>query len=209
MHLFMRTLTLTGNPRDTMPWASSMTDYVNSVTSLNLTCWSSTFGFPVGTVIWSARIESQAQQAAATASLATDNKYFDLIEQARDMVAGPAEDRLVNVIHGTPGTPPGLGSVVQMTVATAVVDRMADAVAWSVDVAQHAESVTGYPVMVALDRFGQMGTVSWISSVPDMAAADDVQAKMAASPTYLDRLAATKGLFIPGSGHVFQAVRFA
>lgn len=209
MHLFSRTLTLTGNPRETMPWATSMTQYVNAATPLGLSCWSTTFGFPVGTVVWSARVESQADQAAAAASLATDDTYFDLIEQARDMVAGPAQDRLITVIHGTPGTPPALGAVVQMTTATAVIDRMADAVAWSVDIAKQVEGEAGYPVFVALDRFGQMGTVSWISSVPDMAAADAVQAKMAASPTYLGQLAATKGLFIPGSGHVAQAVRFA
>lgn len=95
-------------------------------------------------MVSSARVESQADQAAAAASLATDDTYFDLIEQARDMVAGPAQDRLVTVIHGTPGTPPALGAVVQMTTATAAIDQ----------------------------------------------------------------LAATKGLFIPGSAHVSQAVRF-
>ena len=209
MLLFSRMLTLTGNPRDTMPWASSITAYVNAATTLDVSCWSATYGLPLGTVVWSARVESQAEHEASIASLAADEKYFDLVEQARDMVTSPGEDTLRTIIHGTPGTPPGVGAVVQLTTAVAVVDRMADAVAWSVDIAKHAEDLAGYPVFVALDRFGQMGTIAWLSSTPDMAAADAAQAKVSASPTYLDLLAATKGLFIPGSGHVAQAVRFA
>lgn len=212
MYLFSRRVTLVGNPRDTMPWASSITEYVNSATSLELSCWSVSYGFPLGTVVWSARVASQAAHMAAVESLSTDDKYFDLIEQARDMITEPGHDRLISIINGTPGAVSAVGSVgsvVQATTATAIVDRMADAVTWSVEIAKHVEDISGYPVTVGLERFGQMGTITWLSTTPDMESADVAYEKGSADPSYLNRLATTKGLFVPGSAHVAQAVRFA
>jgi hypothetical protein len=209
MLLFSRTVTLSGSPRKTIPWAIAITDYINANGTLPVSCWSSTFGQPLGTVVWSARVESQAQFASATATLLSDSDYLDLIDQAGEFATVPGHDSLREIVYGTPGNPPALGSVAQLTTATAIVDRMADAVAWSVEVAQHAESVMASPVYVSIERFGQMGTITWLGIVPDMDAADTAAGKLAADSTYLGRLAATKGLFIPGSGHVAQAVRIA
>ncbi|HEX2782263.1 MAG TPA: hypothetical protein VHN36_01665, partial [Ilumatobacteraceae bacterium] len=57
------------------------------------------------------------------------------------------------------------------------------------------------------DVYGTMGGITWISVVPDAAASDAARAKVAADPGYIGRLAATKDLFIPGSGHVGQVTR--
>jgi hypothetical protein len=209
MLLFSRTVTLAGSPRQTVPWAMSITDYVNANGTLPISCWSATFGFPIGTVVWSARVESQAQLASATTALLTDSGYLDLLEAAADFVTTPGQDILREVVYGTAGDPPALGSVVTLTTATAMVDRMGDALAWSVDIARYIEGVMGSPSRVAIDKFGQMGGISWLNVVPDVAAAESAGEKLAADPTYLGRLSATKDLFIPGSGHTAQAVRIA
>jgi hypothetical protein len=192
-----------------MPWAVGITEYVNAHSSLSVSCWLGGFGYPLGTVAWSSLVDSQAALAAGTGDLLTDPAYFDLIESAADMVAGPGQDSLRELVYGTPGEPPALGAVANVTTATAIVDRMADAVGWAVEIAQHVESVINTPVAVLTDVFGTLGTITWISSQPDFAAADTARGKISADGDYLKRVSGSKGLFIEGSGHVGQVTRIA
>ena len=209
MLLFTRLVTLTGSPRKSMPWAMQITEYVNSHGSLPVTCWAGTFGYPIGTMAWSTMVESQAALAAATGGLVVDPGYLDLIESAADLVTTPGQDLLREVVYGTPGDPPPIGSIVTVTTATAIVDRMADAVGWGVEIAQHVENVIGAPVALLTDVFGTLGGVAWISAQPDAAAADAARGKLNADGDYLSKVAGSKGLFIEGSGHLSQATRIA
>ena len=209
MLLFSRVLTVTGSPRRALPWALGVTNYVNDHSDLEVNLWSATYGYPLGTLAWTAVVESQSALAAATAGLLADDGYYDLIEQAADLVDQPGEDLLRQLVHGEPGEPPPVGAVATVTTATALVDRMADAVGWGVEIAQHVTSVTGTPVAVFTDVFGQMGGMTWIGVQPDLAAAEVANAKLMADGDYLGRLAATKDLFIPGSGHAGQTIRLA
>ena len=209
MLMFSRLLTLSGSPRRSMPWAVGITEYVNAHSSLEVSCWLGNFGYPIGTVAWSALVESQAALTAGTAELLVDPGYFDMIESAEDMVAGPGQDSLRELIYGTPGEPPAIGAIANVTTATAIVDRMADAVGWAVEIGQYVESVIGTPVAVLTDLFGTLGKITWIASGPDSAASDAARAKLNADGDYLKRISGSKGLFIEGSGHVGQATRIA
>jgi hypothetical protein len=209
MLLFSRLITLTGSPRKSMPWAVGITEYVNAHSSLSVTCWAGSFGYPIGTVAWSSMVESQAALAAGTAGLLADGGYLDMIESAADLVSSPGHDLLREVIYGTPGEPPAVGSLVTVTTATAVVDRLADAIGWAVEVGQHVESVIGTPVAVLTDVFGTMGGIAWLGAQPDAASADAARAKLNADGDYLKRVSGSKDLFIPGSGHLSQATRIA
>ena len=209
MLMFSRLLTLSGSPRRSMPWAVGITEYVNAHSSLEVSCWLGNFGYPIGTVAWSALVESQAALTAGTAELLVDPGYFDMIESAEDLVAGPGQDSLRELIYGTPGEPPAIGAIANVTTATAIVDRMADAVGWAVEIGQFVESVIGTPVAVLTDLFGTLGTITWISSQPDAAAVDTARAKVNADGDYLKRVSGSKDLFIVGSGHVGQATRIA
>ncbi len=209
MLLFSRIATLTGSPRRAMPWAVEITQYVNAHGTIPVTLWSGDFGYPLGTVIWSAAVESQAALVAATAPLLADPGYLDLLDAAADLITTPGYDVLREVLYGTPSEPPAVGSLINVTVATAMVDRMADALGWAVEIAQHVENVIGSPVAVLTDVFGTMGGIAWIGGQPDAAASDASRAKLNVDPEYLNRIKATKDLFIPGSGHVRQATRIA
>lgn len=190
-----------------MPWVDDITKYVNDHTSLDVTCWAGIFGYPIGTVAWSAMVESQAALAAATGGLISDNDYLDRIEAAAAFVTTPGQDLLREVVYGVPGEPPALGSVATITTAIAMVDRLAEAVGWAVEIAQHIEGLIGSPIAVLTDVFGTMGGITWIGAQPDTAALDASRAKIGADPSYLGRLAGTKELFIPGSGHIGQVTR--
>lgn len=209
MLLFTRLVTLTGSPRKSMSFAVGITEYVNAHGPLPVTCWATTFGRPIGTVGWSTMVESQSALAAATGGLLADPGYLDLLDGAADLVTTPGEDLLREVIYGTPGESPAIGAVVAITTATAIVDRMADALGWSVEIGQHVESVIGTPVAVLTDVFGTMGGIAWIGVQPDVAAADAARAKLNADGDYLKHIAGSKDLFIPGSGHLSQATRIA
>jgi len=87
--------------------------------------------------------------------------------------------------------------------------RIADTLAWSVEIAQYVEGVTGSPVSVWSSTYGQMGEIGFISVVPDMAALDANQAKINADAGYIGRLGQSAGLWLDGSGHVARYTRIA
>ena len=210
MLLSSRVVTLVGSPRQVMPWVMDMTAFVAANSSLDVSCWMADYGYPLGTVAWSSIVESQAALAAAFASLGGNDGYMDRIEAAADMAPVPGEDLLRELVYFNPDGPAsGPGAIANITTATAVIDRMADAVAWSVEMAQHVEKVTGTPVAFLTDVYGTMGGVSWISVAENVAASDEGRAKIAADPEYLEMITATKDIFIPGSGKVGRLTRLA
>jgi hypothetical protein len=207
MLLFSRIVTPNGPPRRALAFALEATSYVNANSSLNVTCWTGTFGHPIGTVGWSTFVESQAALAASTADLLSQDAYHDLLESAADLVGTPGQDFLREIVHGQPSGPPPIGAVATVTTATAVVDRMAEATLWGIAIAQQVEAATGSPVGVGLDLYGPMGAMTWIGVAENPAAADAARAALRADSAYLDALQGSKGLFIPGSGHVAQVTR--
>ena len=209
MLLFSRVATLTGSPRRAMPWATNITEYVNAHGSIPVTCWAANFGYPIGTVAWSALVESQAELVAGTSQLLADEGYLDLLDNAADLITTPGQDSLRELVYGTPGDPPAVGSVAAITTAVAIVDRLADAIGWSVEIGQFVESTVGAPIAVFTDVFGTMGTITWILVQPDFAASDAGRAKLVANADYLKHISGSKDLFIQGSGHIGQVTRIA
>jgi hypothetical protein len=207
MLLFSRVVTPVGSPRRALSWAAGMTEYVNAHSDLDVSLWSGTFGYPVGTLVWSTIVESQVALAESTSKLLADDGYFDLIEQAQDMITTAPHDILRELVFGEPSDPPPIGAVATVTTATALVDRMADAVGWGVEIAQYVTAATETPVAVLTNVFGQMGELAWIGVQPDLAAAEAARTKLAADADYLARLAPTKDLFVPASGHISQLTR--
>ena len=210
MLLFSRLATFTGSPRKVMPWAVGITEYVTGHSSLPVTCWAGNFGYPIGTVIWSSMVESEAALAANTGPLLADSGYLDMLESGAEFISGsPGHDMLREVVYGTPGDPPAVGSLATVTTATAIVDRLPEAVGWAVEIGQHVEKVIGTPIGVFTNVFGTLGGITWLGTAPDAAAADAARAKLGADSDYLKLVGGSKDLFINGSGHVSQAVRIA
>lgn len=207
MLLFSRIVTPHGSPRRSIGFALEATAYVNANSSLQLRCWSGGFGYPVGTVGWSCFAESQAELAAATSDLLSQSAYHDLLESGEDLLGTPGQDTLTELVYGAPSEEPPIGAVGVITRAVAVVDRMADAVTYGVEVAQHVESVTSTPVAFCTDLYGPMGGMAWISVGPDAAAADEARGKLLADAGHLAKLKESAGLFIPGSGHTSMVTR--
>lgn len=201
MYLFTRRATLSGSERNSMAWAVEMSAYVDSHSSHDVSVWRADFGYPVGTVVWSAWAESQNALNEGFASLADDDGYHSLAEKGAEFFS-VAEDELREAIHGAPGDDAAaLGSVTTVTTAVMAGGQYSEGGAWSVGMAQLIEEISGLPAMFLLDSYGTFGQVTWLSGAPDLATADAANAKVNADAEYLKRLEAVGDLFVPGSGH--------
>ena len=209
MYLFSRTAVVRANPRVMFPWVQQITEVVRANTSLPVSAWTASFGAPVGGVVWSALVRSQAELAADMTSLLNNQEYLDLLATGQEMIAVAGQDALRRLVHGSPEPEHGLGSVSSVTWGTATLSRIGEALEWSVDMAQHAEKTTGNPVSVWVNAFGLMGEVTFFSIYDDVAAAETGQLALNSDQGYLERLHGSEGLWIPGSGNQGRFTRIA
>lgn len=210
MFLFSRAITFTGSPRQTLGFATQMTEKVRSLTDIDVGLWTSIFGQPVGTLIWSSRIESRAHLAQTQQTLLGDDGYHDLIEQARDLVTQPGEDTLSEFVSEPPtGAAPPVGSIAEVTNAVAAAGRLADAMGWGAEMAEIYSSVTGAPAAFLADAYGTFGSLRWVAIFSDAADVDKANAATQADEAYMKRLSEAGELFIPGSGQTGLGMRVA
>jgi hypothetical protein len=211
MHLFSRTITLRGNPRDTTAWAKDMCALVNERSPFDVSLWQGLFGMPVGTLAFSMLIESRAAFAAGQVQLLADDEYLDMIDKGMEFVTTPPEDRLVGMVHHAGGElrRADVGAAASITAAQVEVDRTSEAITWSVGMADLVAEITGYPVHLGTLEHGPFGELQWTSTAPDIAEVDRVSDLMAKDEDYIGRLSEATGLFVPGSGRQLLAVRIA
>ncbi len=209
MRLFTRTVHLTGPPADVMAYSADMTALVSATTGTEVALWNVQFGAPLGTVVYSARVEGLAQLGDMTTKLMEEPKYHEMLAKGADYVSGPAEDALMTPLHGGDGDVPPVGTVVMGTRAVVAGGKYAEAAAWGVEMAVLSEKVTGMPVGFFMEAFGTFGGVGWLSGAPDAASAEAAGDKLDADPDYLAKLGDVGDMFIPGSGNRTMATRIA
>lgn len=210
MYLFSRTVTLKGDPRQTMPFAVAMCELVNRKIDLQVSLWMAVFGAPVGTLHYTTLVHSHAEFEAATASLLTDDEYLEKGAQGEKYLDGPIEDQMVEILHNS-GTyrraeVGWIGNVVTAQVSNA---RFGAAINWSIEMADLATEITGNPGMFGRATAGPFGSVGWISVVPDMAALDWANEALGKDARYLAKLDHMGDLFLPGSGRTEVTRRIA
>ena len=64
-----------------------------------------------------------------------------------------------------------VGAVAVLNRGTAFLDRIADALTWSLEIAEFGSGLVGTPVSVWTSVYGQMGAITWIAVHPDLAPA--------------------------------------
>ena len=75
MRLFTRTVHLSGPPSEVMAFSTEMAGHVSATTGVEVGLWNVQFGAPVGTIVYSARIEGLAELESMTAALMADTEY--------------------------------------------------------------------------------------------------------------------------------------
>ena len=209
MRLFTRTVQLSGPPAEVLAFSSDMRAFVSDKLGMDIGLWNVSFGAPLGTWVYSARVEGLAHLATINETLLSDPKYHEMLAGGAAFTAGGAEDALMTPLHGGVGDPPPVGTVVVATRAVVAGGKYAEAVAWGIDIAVHGEQVTGIPVGFYMSDFGVFGSVGWISGAPDAATTEAAGDKLNADPGYIEKLGSVGDLFVPASGVRTMATRVA
>lgn len=201
MQLFSRSVVFAGPIPEVTGYATDMRAFVSERSGREIALWSVMFGAPLGTMVYTLRVDGLADLQAATATFITDAEYHAKLAEGRHFVAGPAEDNLATPIHGELGNPPPVGSIAVVTSAVIGNGAYAEAVAWGIDIAQHVEQVAGTPTVFLMSDYGTFGQVTWIGVTADAAAADAAGQAINGDAAYIGKLGDAGRLFVPGSGH--------
>ena len=209
MYLFQRAVTLTGGPRRSLAWAAEMTALVNEKSGFDASLWVSHFGMPLGTVIWSGRVESRAQFAEWNGQLIADPAYLDLVETGLEFVASRPTDYLRQLVHPQEFPPDGPppGSVATLTTAQASGGNLRNALGWGVEVADLYARLAGSPALFFVEAYGAFSQITWIAVHADMAAADAAAGATSGNAEYLESIDGAGDFFIPGTASQALATR--
>lgn len=210
MHLFSRTITLSGVSPESVALAADVRAIASEGIGVEIGLWAVGLGAPFGTMTYAAPVDGLAGSAAMNAKLVDHAGYIAAAAKLREHTTGPAETNMMMPIHGeirSEGVPP-LGAVATSTTAIAAgsYDKV---VAFGVEVAQLVESVTGTPMVFGSSVAGQFGEFGWLGVSMDAAAADEANSKLLANPDYIALLSAGGEHFVQGSGHRMIATRIA
>jgi hypothetical protein len=200
MYLFTRQVLVSpGHMRAGMAHAVEMLKYVNDKTNLDASLYQVLQGAPVGTLAFSFRTESYAASVDANDKLLQSDEYLAKVEAGAAYYVGNAQDQLGEFLHvaGEVSEAPAVASIVGASIEVA---QASAAVAWAVDLANYTQNLAGQTTAVVTSNFGQYGRISWIGYSPSLADTENAGRKLNADPGFLQRLADSKGMFVPGSG---------
>jgi len=211
MYLYSRTVQLTGDPRKSIPIAMGMAELVNKKSDLQVSLWRTVLGAPVGTMGYSAFVQSHAELDAAVSSLLADQEYLERVAEIQQYIAAPPEDQLVEILHnaGREYRRAEVGGIVNLVTAQVANARFGAAMKWSIEMAELVAEITGNPNIFGRSVAGAFGTVGWITAVADMAAVDAANEALNKDPRYLAKLDEMSDVFVPGSGHTSLLRRMA
>ncbi len=211
MHLFTRTVTMTGSLPKAMAYCADIRGYVSEKLGQDIGLWSANFGAPHGTMVFSARVEGLAHLAEMNTTLMSDETYLDKLEAGAEFRGIPGTDALARPLNAdlAAGTTPPVGAVAIVTTATAANGHMTDAVEWGLEIAAHAGNVGGVPIMVLASAFGEFGQLGWLSVTPDAATAQAATDAVNADEGYLKMINDAGDLFVPGTAHRRMTTRIA
>ena len=177
-----------------LAFAVDIAEEVENATGVAIGVWTALYGRPMGTVSWSAQVESFADLATLTTKLGESSTYLDKVQAAAELwIPGSFEDRLANVAHtaGESGTVEYVSSLT----AVAAPGHMSDATAFGVEVSDYVADLTGCAVSFCVDAFADMGQLTWFVAYGDAAAVDTAQGALAGDTGYQQRVDSTAELF--------------
>lgn len=168
------------------------------ITGHDVHTWNVRFGAPFGTMMWSVRIDSQAELFEATEKLMVDPSYIEMAMALNDLFEGPTTDNLVRVVSGTPSDTPS--RFVYSTQAVMANGRYADAVQFGIEMQEFAFGETGHPNVFGTAVYGGFADVIWLTGADSMEAVDGAQNWAMSNAEYQERVQSAAELFVEGSG---------
>ncbi|MGK0275602.1 MAG: hypothetical protein ACI9N0_001988 [Ilumatobacter sp.] len=199
MYLFNRSLVAArGRAADAVSFALESSSHISAVTGLEFSVFSSVFGRPIGTLSWTAMVDSLKDFQEATDKLNADAKYQQITAGAAELFDGGGHDVLGQLVSATADPAPhGWYSVTEATI-----DAAHGAAAMEFGVAMQAYIETTYEVSTAFfsETFNQMGSVAWTIGFDSPKKFDAMSSAIMTDAKYSKMVADAAGFFVLGSG---------
>lgn len=184
MYLFSRQVRLApGKTRAAIEWAHGQTERVNTITGLQVGLFTQVYSPQVGLIGWSTFVPDLAALESASDKLNVDDAMVSATDSGAAFITGGAEDRLAQVIYGSPD-PNRQIEYVTIVHAVCASGNMAKGMELGVEIAERAEKVTGTPGMFLADVTGTYGGVGWISGHADVQAMEAAQQALAEDTSF-------------------------
>ena len=198
MYIFSRSAVIApGKIAPAMTFAIEVAAKVTSITGIPVSTYTTTFGAPLGTVLWSARYDSQAQSADVAAKLGVDAGYAAFTEQAPALFGPVWTDGFTEIVSTTMAGP---AAVVAVTMATAANGKIAEAMELGVAIQEAVAKATGLGTAFCADVYGAYGGVRWLIGGASMADMDAGRAAMNADPAFQTLIGKAGEVYLAGSG---------
>lgn len=200
MYLFSRsTIAALGREMDAIPAAIDVAKLVTKITGNEVTVFVARFGAPLGSVLWSARVDSLAELQSHSDQFMTDTGYLAMLESMDGMFMAPAEDRMSRVLTGPIEAP--RSKYYGITRAAMTDGKQADALAFGVTTAEYIGKSLGTQSAFTKSSYGGFNDVSWIVGFDNEADVDAFDDWQMSDSGYHDIVAEAGGLFVENSGH--------
>ena len=187
-----------GQMAEAVEAAVTAAERVTQLGGVDIHAWSVRFGRPLGTLMWSARLENQAQLIEINEKTLADPGYMDFISSIDPLFEGEGEDRLAKLISGTPSPEPK--KYVAVTEAVMANGKYNEAIAWGTEMQEFVAAESGLTTAFAMSTYGGFADVVWILGADSMTEIDSFDDWRMATTEYHERIHAAAGLFVEGSG---------
>ncbi len=199
MYLFSRTRTARADKvLEAMPHAVEIASKVTQITGLDIFVWNYRFGQPVGTMMWSCRLDSQSQLFEATEKLAADATYVDMVLGLSDLFEGPSVDQMMHVVSANPGETPA--KYIQFNTAKMAAGKYAQAIEFGVKLQQYAAESLDRPTFFVSAAYGGFGDVGWLTGSNTLAELDAGAEWQQTDAGFHEMVTSAADLFVEGSG---------
>jgi hypothetical protein len=199
MYLFNRSLVAArGREADAASFALESSSHISAASGVEFSVFSAVFGRPIGTLSWTAIVDSLEEFQVATDKLNADAKYQQITARAADLFDGGGQDVFAQLVSATPdAAPSGWYSVTEATIVAAH-----GAAAMEFGVAMQAYIETTYEVSTAFlsETFNQMGSVAWTIGFDSPKQFDAMSSAIMTDAKYSKMVADAAGYFVLGSG---------
>jgi len=204
--MYLLTRVRTADPAripEAIEWSMDARDYVNANSSLDVSLHASVFGLPNGSITYATFVEGRAQWLAESGKLLADPVYQEKVRLGADLLA-PAQDSLRQVLHlnginiGDPRP-----AITQNWSADIARFQFDAAMAWGIEVTDHVVGLTGVPLALLAEHYGNFGTLVWIAALDSPQQADTMNEAIFADADWRKMVADAADLFIDGKTRVW------
>ena len=203
MYLFSRFRHVnSASMREGVAAAVEVAGMASTITGLDVGAWMTIASREVARINWSAMFENLDELQAATEKLAGSTEYGDWVDAHDKLFDGPAEDALLQIVHGAPD-PDRTVNFVAGIEAVCANGKLSAGLAAGVELAEAFTKISGSPILFAVRRTGLYGGVVWIAGAESLGALAALEETLFADPSWAPLVDQHGPAFEPGGETVW------